>query len=249
MGFTRIHPDIHIGPMTLIVGDCLHVLQEIAEEDSKPGLLMTDPPYKLTSGGKNSNAMSGKFARDRYDNSGKLMHITTWQDMAGPIFNACKTDCDGYVMANAKNIFLAYNAFAKAGWKHHNLLYWRKPTPTRTRYYMKNSEFILYLWKGRARDITNGGTTQDLFFARPKDDVHDTQKPLPLLEVMIGNSCSEGDHVLDPFAGSGSSLVAAMRCGRGSIGIEINPDQAAISADWMQMQYDLWRREQDQGAD
>jgi len=244
MPVTFRRPDIRIGPITLIIGDCTKVLGSFSEHE-KADLVVTDPPYKLTSGGKNSKGMSGKFSADRYNNNGNLMKITPWSVMPGPIFDACKTNCDAYVMGDSKNIFLARNAFIKAGWKFHELLYWKKPSPTRCRYYMKNTEFILYLWKGKARDINNGGSTQSMPHARPKDAIHPTQKPLDMLRVLIENSSRPGDLVLDPFAGSGATLVAAMQSGRRAIGVELCPEHAARSAAWMQREWDTHRRLED----
>lgn len=235
-------PEYRIGPMTLLVGDCTEILADLDKVDERASLLVTDPPYKLTSGGRNSNSMGGKFSSDVYDNSGNLMKITPWKDMPAPLFNACRQDCDAYVMANGKNIFLAYNAFIKAGWKVHELLNWKKESPSRSRFYMKDTEYILYLWKGRARDINNGGTTQHLPYRRPKDAIHLTQKPIDLLQVMIENSSEPGELVLDPFAGSGSTLVASMISGRRALGIEFCPENAERAAVWMQSQYDQQRR-------
>jgi len=153
-------PRFEIGPMTLLVGDCTEILSELSEDEGRADLLVTDPPYKLTSGGKSKIAgkgMSGKFSPDTYDNSGKLMKITPWADMPHPLMAACRENCDAYIMADSKNIFRAENAFTAAGWKVHELLNWKKESPSRTRYYMKDTEYILYLWKGRARDINNGG--------------------------------------------------------------------------------------------
>jgi site-specific DNA-methyltransferase (adenine-specific) len=230
------HKDVTIGPVTLICGDSVDVLS------SMPGiadLIVSDPPYKLTSGGKNSQVMSGKFANTRYDNSGKLMRITTWDDMAGPIFEAAGPDADAYIMANDKQIFRAENAFCSAGWKLHNLLSWKKESPTRNRWYMKDIEYILYLWKGKAKTINNPGSTQFMPYPRPKNAIHNTQKPLGLLTEMIENSSQPGDLVVDPFPGSGSTLVAAMRSGRRALGIELNPDMFELSKAWIAQE---WQR-------
>lgn len=238
-------PEYRIGPMTLLVGDSIELMSDLDGVDGRADLLVTDPPYKLTSGGRNSASMSGKFSAENYDNSGTLMKITPWSVMPGPLMSACRTDCDAYVMADSKNIFLARNAFVKAGWKVHELLNWKKESPSRTRYYMKDTEYILYLWKGKARDINNGGTTQHLPFSRPKGAIHPTQKPIDLLRVMIENSSAPGELVLDPFAGSGSTLVAAMKSGRRALGIEFCPDAAARAVAWMQERYDDHRRTED----
>lgn len=209
-----------IGPCTLYLGDAREVLRNLPE---KADLVVTDPPYKLTRGGKNAQVMSGIFASDQYDNSGTLMEVVPWEEMAAPIFAACRDHCDAYIMANDKNVFDAHAAFISAGWKLHNLLTWNKGAPTRNRWYMKNLEFTLYLWKGRAATINMPGSTQDFACPRPKNRFHRTQKPLRLLDHYIRNSSNQGELVLDPFAGSASTLVAAMRAERRAVGIEINP--------------------------
>jgi site-specific DNA-methyltransferase (adenine-specific) len=192
-------------------------------------LIVTDPPYKLTSGGRNAQVMSGIFASDRYDNSGELMRTVGWAEFARPLLEACRPDADAYVMANDKQIFAAHAAMIGAGWRCHNLLVWNKGSPTRNRWYMKENEYTLYLWKGRARTIRNPGSKQT--FAAPRPDrsekIHDTQKPIALLDHYIRNSSGPGEVVLDPFAGSAATLVAALRAGRRAIGIELDPGHYA----------------------
>lgn len=56
-----------------------------------------------------------------------------------------------------------------------------------------------------------------------------TQKPLPLLERIIRMSSNEGDLVLDPFCGSGTTLVAAARTGRRFVGVDLNPDAVMVA--------------------
>ena len=208
-----------IGNCTLYLGDAMEILPSLPE---KADLLVTDPPYKLTSGGRNAQVMAGIFSSDRYDNSGNLMTVVPWKEMAPPIFAACKLDADAYVMANDKNIFKAHDAFLDAGWKLHNLLCWDKISPTRNRWYMKELEYCLYLWKGRAKTIRNPGSKQRHAVPRPKERFHDTEKPVEVMGRYILNSSDEGDLVLDPFAGSASTLVAAMRSGRRAVGVELD---------------------------
>jgi site-specific DNA-methyltransferase (adenine-specific) len=192
-------------------------------------LIVTDPPYKLTSGGRNAQVMSGIFAADRYDNSGKLMRTLSWTEFARPLLEACGPDADAYVMANDKQIFAAHAAMVAVGWRCHNLLVWNKGAPTRNRWYMKENEYTLYLWKGRARTIRNPGSKQT--FAAPRPDrsekIHETQKPIALLDHYIRNSSEPGELVLDPFSGSAATLVAALRAGRRAIGIELDPNNYA----------------------
>lgn len=53
-------------------------------------------------------------------------------------------------------------------------------------------------------------------------NLHDTEKPIDLMKILIKNSSNENDVVLDPFAGIGSTLIASMMLNRKSIGIEID---------------------------
>lgn len=59
--------------------------------------------------------------------------------------------------------------------------------------------------------------------------VHTTQKPIPLMLALVADFTDEGDIILDPFAGSGSTGVAALRLGRRFIGIERDPKYAAVA--------------------
>lgn len=212
---------VALGPCTLYLGDALDVLPLLA---GVADLCVTDPPYKLTSGGNTPGAMGGKFDSDHYDNTGLLMDTVRWQEIGGPIFRALKADADCYVMTEDKNLFAAHAGFLGAGFKFHSLLGWDKGTPSRTRFYMKHEEHTLYLWKGAAGDINHGGTKRRLSMPRPKGAVHPTQKPIELMEVYIGNSSQPGQLVIDPFMGAGTTLAAAVRLGRRAIGIEKDPD-------------------------
>ena len=208
--------------ITLYQGCALSLLPRLS---GLANLIVTDPPYKLTSGGRNAQVMSGIFSRDRYDNSGDLMRSVGWSEFAGLLLDACRPDADAYVMANDKQIFAAHAAMIAAGWRCHNLLVWNKGAPTRNRWYMKENEYTLYLWRGRAKTIRNPGSKQTFSAARPDraEKIHDTQKPVSLFEHYIRNSSDPGDIVLDPFAGSAATLVAALRSGRRAVGIELDP--------------------------
>ena len=69
------------------------------------------------------------------------------------------------------------------------------------------------------------------FWSMPENTAHPTQKPEKLLAKLILASSNEGDLVLDPFMGSGSTCVAAKKLGRGFVGIELNEQYSA----WAQM--------------
>lgn len=94
--------------------------------------------------------------------------------------------------------------------------------------YMNCFEYILFLWKGFAKKINNCGTPDLLTFPNVKDknadgsNIHDSQKPIGLMQTLIQNSSNVGDIVLEPFAGSGTTCIAALRENRKYIGIELD---------------------------
>lgn len=224
---TAIINEVIIGTIRLILGDARDVLLEIPKSD----LAVFDPPYKLTSGGNAVEVMGGIFGKDEYDNSGDLMEMVRWSEIGGPIYRALNRNADCYVMVNDKNIFGAHGGFTGAGFKFHNMLVWDKVRATRNRWYMKNLEFTLYFWKGNAAMINFPGSKQ--LFTDNADRVteHPTEKPVSLMRHYIENSSNVGQVVLDPFMGSGSTMVAAVEAGRGGVGIEIDPDCFEVACD------------------
>lgn len=211
-----------IGGATLYLGDAREVLINPLEA----GLGVTDAPYKLTTGGvsKSSKTMSGIFAMHNYANDGELVMCSVeWPEVMDLMFKHLKADADLYAMANDKQMFPAYQAAIKAGFKHHNVLPWDKVTPTANRWYMKHFEFTLYFWKGQAKTINDPSSKQGARLNQKDVTDHPTEKPVQLMRHYITNSSQRGDTVFDPFMGSGTTGVAALQAGRRFVGCEINP--------------------------
>jgi site-specific DNA-methyltransferase (adenine-specific) len=86
-------------------------------------------------------------------------------------------------------------------------------------------EMVFFCQKGRRKPPKDKGVRDVLRFQRLKGgDFWPTQKPVPMVEVLIRQSSSKGDLVLDPFAGSGSTLVAADLLERDALGFDIDPE-------------------------
>lgn len=93
-------------------------------------------------------------------------------------------------------------------------------------------EFILYLKKGnRARTAPRRTGVFHIPQIRPKDLIHPHEKPLALLEELLKFSTSHGDFVVDPFAGSGSTVRACQSLGRSAVGIELDENNFRIAND------------------
>ncbi len=207
--------------VALYLGDCRDIVPTLPKVD----LVATDPPYLLTSGGDTQDrrdTFSGWLGS--YGNSGEVVECKiTWSEIMRVGFEALGEDGDAYFMANDKNVNLAWNAALDAGFSVHNLLVWDKTTAVMNRWYMKNLEFVLYCWKGRAKMIRDPSSKQLATVPNARDDGHPTVKPVELLAHYIRNSSDFGQTVLDPFMGVGSTGSAAVGLSRKFIGIEIDP--------------------------
>ncbi len=231
-----IRRDVAIGPCRLIQGDMREVLPLLG---ARAKMCLSDPPYRLTGGGNTTGEMSGCFSKANYDNSGDLFNMVEWSEMAPLIYAALAENADAVIMTSDREEGAARNAFMASGFKFHRLLVWDKITATPNRWYMPNCEFALYLYKGRARRISNPSSKalvqcpqRDVsqrfraeFGAVPSAECppHPTEKPVALMAHWLENSTDPGHLVLDPFMGSGSTLVAAVQTGREAIGVERDP--------------------------
>lgn len=183
-------------------------------------LVVTDPPYKLTSGGKNTGKMKGIFNPTNYNNSGSIVDCDlTWDD----IVKVCSdpiTEGHIYMMANDKNVYPMMDAAKVKKIRFHNLLVWKKDNVVCNRWYAKNIEFVGFFYKGKARYINDMGSTQFLQYPNPKNKLHPTQKPVELFEQLILNSSQINEVVYDPFMGVGTCGLSCINTGRRFIGCE-----------------------------
>lgn len=207
-----------IGDCTLYLGDTMQILPTLEKAD----LLLSDPPYKLTSGG-NGDYADWQVAHD-YNNDGSIVVCDIdWPDFMPLFFAALKDPGHAYVMCNNRHVQGMLNASTTAGFRFHNLLVWDKGSATPNRWYMKNCEFVGFFFKGKAFYVTDCGAKQLIKCAQENYGDHPTTKPVALMEHYISQSTKPGQVVLDPFMGSGSTGAAAVKTGRKFVGIEIDP--------------------------
>jgi DNA modification methylase len=148
-------------------------------------------------------------------------------DYMPELYRVLRSPAHCYVMTNEFNRRLMEDAAIRAGFQVHALLVWIKQNVTPSRWYMKNIEFTLFLRKGPARAIYNPGSKLGHEFHNPVGSkLHPTEKPVDLMRLYIENSSLPGQIVLDPFAGAGSTIVAARDSGRYGVGIEMDTDYA-----------------------
>lgn len=187
--------------------------------------IVTDPPYRTISGGKNSAPGYGFRESVLSENDGKIFkhNDVTPADYLPLMYRVLRDGGHCYIMTNVLNLREMLNVAYQTGFGFHNLLVWQKNTGTANRWYMKFAEYTLFLRKGPARTINHPGSSNIFAANNPRNKAHPTEKPVELMGHYIINSTSYNDIVLDPFAGSGSTLVAAQRNNRRWIGCEIDP--------------------------
>jgi DNA modification methylase len=213
-----------IGDCRLILADSLDIMPDIRDVD----LIVSDVPYKLTSGGQTEGGLHERFGKDErtaYTNDGNLFQgeVPAWEDFMPMLYDCLKEDAHCYTMSDSKNIQAMLNAGEAAGFRFHNMLYWDKGTCTPNRWYMKNAEFVALHYKGKAFSINNCSSKQGIYVAHQDESAHPTEKPVLLMQHYITNSSQPGELVLDPFMGTGTTGIAAIRSGRKFIGIERDP--------------------------
>lgn len=208
-----------IGDATLYMGSCLDIMPTLAPVD----LVLTDPPYRVTSGGFGD--LEGGFSgwiKDNYDNKGAIVACDLdWADWLNLIPAVLREHAHVYVFSNDRNLSIARQAAEAAGLQFHRLLVWDKRAALPNRWYQQTCEFVLFMRKGKAFMI-NAPSSKALqsIFQRDESD-HPTEKPVSLCQLYIENSTKRGETVLDPFMGSGTTGVAAIRSGRKFVGIEL----------------------------
>lgn len=203
--------------------DCMEIIKNIP--DNSIDLVVTDPPYKVISGGKphKKGQPSGMLSK----NDGKIFEYNDIKpDVWIPeIYRILKEGTHCYIMTNTINLENYLKICRESGFKLHNVLSWHKNNCTPSRWYMKNGEFTLFLRKGKAKTINNVGSKMIHEF----DNIigiktHPTEKPVELMNFYITNSSGLNDIVFDPFMGTGSTGIAAIKSNRKFIGIEIDKE-------------------------
>ena len=132
-----------------------------------------------------------------------------------------------YVCMSSSELHTLQRAFAAAGGKWSTFVIWAKHTFTLGRAdYQRQYEPILYGWpSGHDRYWCGARDQGDVWFIdKPaRNDLHPTMKPVALVERAVRNSSKSRDIVLDPFGGSGSTLIACEKTGRQARLVELDP--------------------------
>lgn len=213
-----------INTNTVITGDCLTVLRNM--ESESVDLVITDPPYGIDfqSARKEKANRFAKISNDKSPFIWWIFDAARVTKDAGAILCFCRWD--------VQQTFI--DAMHLAGLTVKNVIVWDKKTHGMGD--LKGSfapryESIILAVKGRYK--LPGKRPDDLIASAKVGNqnlVHPNEKPVELLEQLIEATAEPNAIILDPFAGSGSTLAAAAKTGRRYIGIEIDPQYSQIAA-------------------
>lgn len=215
--------------------NAISVIQSMIDKQYKVDLIVTDPPYKVTTRGGYTSA--GGMMLDDKMRKGKVfkeneISIDKW---INKLYDILKDSGHCYIMCNNKNLQPFLKSIFESKFHLIKTMVWAKDNKIMSQAYMSQTEFILFLRKGSFVKINNCGTSDLLTYPNKKtkgDDgkvIHPTEKPIDLMMVLIENSSKENEVVFDPFMGVGTTCIASILCNRQYIGIEIDKHYYDIS--------------------
>jgi DNA modification methylase len=187
-------------------------------------MTFTDPPYNVAYGSSAKDRMRGSNRKILNDDLGAGFEAFL-QDACANILGVTKGAV--YVCMSSSELHTLQRAFTAAGGKWSTCVIWAKHTFTLGRAdYQRQYEPILYGWpQGHDRYWCGARDQGDVWFVdKPaRNDLHPTMKPVALVERAVRNSSKSRDIVLDPFGGSGSTLIACEKAGRQARLLELDP--------------------------
>ncbi len=187
-------------------------------------MVFTDPPYNVNYANSAKDKMRGKDRAILNDNLGDGFYDFLLAALTPTIASSRGAV---YVAMSSSELDVLQAAFRAAGGHWSTFIIWAKNTFTLGRAdYQRQYEPILYGWsEGGQRHWCGDRDQGDVWnIKKPqKNDLHPTMKPVELVERAIRNSSRPGNMVLDPFGGSGTTLIAAEKSGRLARLIELDP--------------------------
>lgn len=190
---------------TIYNGDCLEIIKELPA--ASVDCIITDPPYFL---GMTHNGQKGNF-RDL------SICRPFYRELFHEFARVAKPEACIYFFCDWRGYAFYYPLFDEI-LKAHNMLVWNKSSGPGNHYAFIHELVLFHAGKGANIGGTNiiAGVKAFTSGARSTDGakVHPTQKPVDLIAKFINDSCPPRGVILDTFAGSGTTAVAAVRTGR-----------------------------------
>lgn len=208
--------------IALYHGDCRDILPLL--DASSVDLVLTDPPFNVP---VKYEAANGEYPRSWGD---LLVMEPFFADVLRQIRRVVRDTGQVYVHCDGDSYPVFYKV-AYPLWPQSQLIVWYKPTGRRGRGWLHSHELVLHL-RTLSTDYADG-FRQDVVGVMPVRTLrrqHPAEKPGELLSFLSDAVAAPCPLVLDPFAGGGSTLVAAKQAGHRAIGIEIEERYCEIAA-------------------
>ncbi len=247
----RILADTQRG-LYLYQANCLELLDMITDKHPNGcfDMVFADPPYFLSNGGISCH--NGKMVsvnKGDWDKSqGSEVNHAFNMEWLKRCQRVLKPNGTIWVSGTMHSIYSVGFAMQQLGFKILNDIIWEKPNPPPNlscRYFTHSTETLLWAAKSnlskhsfnyeQMKAENDGKQMKSVWRIKPPATSeklfgkHPTQKPLALLTRCIEASTSEGDFILDPFAGSATTGVAALQLNRRFCGIESNADFISLA--------------------
>ena len=209
----------HLGKHRVICGDSTKPeTYQLLLGNKKANLVVTDPPFNV-----NVEETAGKIKNDNMSDADFFQFLF---NMFVNVEQSMEDDASVYVFHADTEGLNFRKAFKDAGFYLSGCCIWKKNTLVLGRSpYQWQHEPVLYGWKqkGKHQWFSDRKQTTIWEYDRPKSSKeHPTMKPVQLMAYPIQNSSMRGTLILDPFLGSGSTLIAADQTGRVCYGIELD---------------------------
>jgi DNA modification methylase len=204
-------------------GDCIEILSRL--DSNMADLILADPPFGIgaDAGGFRQRSVHHHNYEDTPENAHKVAQAIILDG-----FRVAKPMANMWIFCDIDMFFILRDMCKRVGWvPFRTPIIWRKSAsegmaPWQGKGPRRTYELILYATKGQRGLITSPVDILDFSRVSRSERIHAAEKPVELLEALIGCSTLPGDFVLDPCCGSGSSLVAANNLKRTGMGIEID---------------------------
>lgn len=228
-----------LGGHLLAVGDCTdpEVMKTLMQGE-RAQITWTDPPWNVDYGGEDHPTWKKRTMKN--DNLGEAFPAFV-KAAVKSIWDHSTPGAILYMVMSAQEWPTVDQALRDKGFHWSSTIIWAKDQLVLSRKdYHTQYEPMWYGWKGDAArliELLDRKQSDVWFIDRPrKSEEHPTMKPVDLVERALINSSRPGSLVLDPFCGSGTTLVACERLGRYCRTVELDPIYAAVAIErWHKM--------------
>jgi DNA modification methylase len=215
---------------TILHGDSRELIPQVLPDWPKIDCLLTDPPYGVayqSTFGKNKADIE-KYQQKITDDGDATLALKSFDQVLEACLPFLAETCEIYVFSDwgVCDLWKPYlDNLQHLGLRLMQCIIWEKGYPGLgdfTYNWGQGHEFIWYLKKGNRPVPYRRSGVLHIDKVRPGTNIHPTEKPQGLLNILIEYSTEPGQFVFDPYAGSGSTVLAATNLGREGLGIELD---------------------------